>query len=142
MRSSILDTRDLAKRQDELNALQSALDDAREELANLDPSATGEEREAAESAVASAESEFGEDEAKELAELDALEADVSEWTDGNTLIPEHEWVDYVRQLCEDLGDIPRNFPSYIEIDWDATAKNLAADYSVVTWEGEEYYVRS
>ena len=36
--------------------------------------------------------------------------------------------DFAQQLLEDIGDIPRNFPFYIHIDWEATARDIMMDY--------------
>ena len=41
----------------------------------------------------------------------------------------------------DIGDLPKNIPRYIEIDWDKTADNLKQDYTSVTFDGADYYVR-
>jgi len=37
--------------------------------------------------------------------------------------------DFVMQLLEDCGDIPRDLPSYIHIDWESTARDIMFDYS-------------
>jgi hypothetical protein len=47
------------------------------------------------------------------------------------LIRDHHFVDYCRELCEDIGAVPRDLPAYIAIDWDETARNLMSDYSSV-----------
>jgi antirestriction protein len=36
--------------------------------------------------------------------------------------------DFVYQLLEDCGDIPKDMPSYIVIDWEATARNIMFDF--------------
>jgi hypothetical protein len=36
--------------------------------------------------------------------------------------------DFVQNLCEDVGDIPKDLPSYIYIDWERTAKDIMMDY--------------
>ena len=46
--------------------------------------------------------------------------------------------EFAQDFCEQLGDIPRNFPSYIHIDWESTAKELLYDYS----ESNGYYFRN
>lgn len=46
--------------------------------------------------------------------------------------------EFAQDLCEQLGDIPRNFPGYIHIDWESTAKELMYDYC----ESNGYYFRS
>jgi hypothetical protein len=48
-----------------------------------------------------------------------------------TLIRDHHFTDYCRELCEDIGAVPRDLPAYIAIDWDETARNLMVDYSSV-----------
>jgi hypothetical protein len=48
-----------------------------------------------------------------------------------TLIRDHHFTDYCRELCEDIGAVPRDLPAYIAIDWDETASNLMVDYSSV-----------
>ena len=57
------------------------------------------------------------------------------------LIPENEFIDYVQDLLSDIGDLPRNIPWYIEIDWEATADNIRQDYSQLDFEGETYLYR-
>jgi hypothetical protein len=36
--------------------------------------------------------------------------------------------EFAENLLMDLGDIPRDFPHYIVIDWDSTAENIMQDY--------------
>lgn len=81
-------------------------------------------------------------------ELDALRKlkeqceGYSDWRYGETLIRESAFTDYVQELCEDCGYISRDFPSWIEIDWERTASNVAFDYSTVDFDGVDYYIRS
>lgn len=58
-----------------------------------------------------------------------------------TLIRDNYFTDYARELLEDCGDLPRDFPHYIEIDWDATARNIRVDYSPVEINGVTYWTR-
>ena len=147
--STYLDTRDLDARLDELKALRDAVADAQLELqeAESDPehhtegSDAAERFNQAENALDSARDAFGTDEQKELAELEELESEVSEWSDGNTLIPESEFTDYCRELLDDIGTLPKDLPSYVVIDWDATADNIKAEYSTVEFQGETYLYR-
>lgn len=126
-----LDTRDLQARLEELESeredFQNTVDDAEE----------GEEKQ-------TAQEELDVWDAENLEELEALRElkdEVSEWNDGNTLIPEEDWIDYVQELLIDIGDLPRNIPWYIEIDWDRTAENIAQDYGKVDYLGTTYYYR-
>lgn len=147
--SNILDTRDLQDRLDELQKLKEALEDARtdvDELLAIDASEKTESWESdlseARDTLEQAETEFSSDEQDELTELEALSEEVSEWSSGNQLIPEDDFEDYCKELCEDIGDIPRDFPSYIVIDWESTAQNLKADYSEIEYQGTTYLYRS
>ena len=148
--SNYLDTRDLDKRLDELKALRDAVADAQVELAEAqaasladpdDETRTTAEEEA-QAAFGAADAEFGTDEHEELAELEELESEVSEWSDGNTLIPESEFTDYCMELLDDIGTLPKDLPSYVVIDWDATADNIRADYLTVDFQGETYLYRA
>ena len=40
-----------------------------------------------------------------------------------------------------VGDMPKEIPHYIVIDWEATANNLRADYTTIEWGDQTYYVR-
>ena len=145
-----LDTRDLDTRLDELKALRDAVADAKVELAEAKTASLADPddetlsiaEEEAQATFDAADTEFGTDEQNELAELEDLESEVSNWSDGNTLIPESEFTDYCRRLLEDCGDLPKNLPSYVVIDWEATADNISADYSTVEFQGKTYLYRA
>jgi hypothetical protein len=64
-----------------------------------------------------------------------------DWLHGEALIRESYFTEYCRELCADIGDLPRDLPSYIVIDWDATADNLRVDYTEVEFDGVTYLVR-
>jgi antirestriction protein len=86
----------------------------------------------------------------ELATLESLLADLKgyggdhEWR-GDwypiTLISDSYFVEAMRDLCEDIGDLPKGLPSYLVIDWDATARNLRIDYSETEFDGITYLYR-
>jgi len=152
----ILDTRDLDARKDELESLRDAVKEAETRLTEAQSrvselnriEAPEEEVEAAEEIVSDAESaldfarhDFGEDEQQELKDLENAESEVLAWTDGNTLIPRDRWVDYVRDLLDDIAEPPKSLPSYIVIDWDKTADNIEADYSEIEIQGTTYLYR-
>ena len=86
------------------------------------------------------------DDAEELRVLEALAEEcedyASDWRHGETLIRESYWQDYVQELLEDVGDIPRDLPHYLVIDWEATARNIAYDYTLVDFGGVDYYIRN
>jgi hypothetical protein len=91
------------------------------------------------------EEDLSEDEEKSLAclrEIDMQGRSVSEdWEYGATLIRKDYFTSYAKEMLEDCGDIPKNIPWYVEIDWEKTAYNLLDDYSEVTIQGKTYYVR-
>lgn len=149
--SNYIDTRDLHTRKCELEDLRDAVTAAREELAShLDTEPAegeGDEWEEAKESLAedleSAEADFGDAEQAELAELEELESYISDFRHGETMIPEHEFEDYARQFAEDIGAIPddASWPCTC-IDWEQAARELAMDYTTVTYQGEDYLVRS
>jgi hypothetical protein len=136
--SKYLYTRDLAKRMDELEELETAVADAKEALADADPD---EDNVALHEDLDRAIEDFDEAEIDELKELREIEAEVSGWRYGETLIPEEDFVSYCRGLLEDIGDLTA-MTWYIAIDMDATAENLKADYVEVEYLGNTYLVRS
>lgn len=90
------------------------------------------------------------DDAAELSELEELLGDLAgyggdEQWQGDwypvILVRDSYFVDYARELLEDCGDIPRDLPHYLEIDWDATARNIRVDYSAVEFRGVTYWYR-
>jgi hypothetical protein len=83
------------------------------------------------------------------AELDALRALAEEasgspdWEYGEQLIRDAYFEEYARELADDIGAVqkgatwPNNF-----IDWPAAAEALKADYTSVSFDGEDYWIRS
>lgn len=165
-----IDTRDLCTRQQELQDLKAAVENAQESLTEaqdeLEQVSTGKPAEDesalteleewetalqdAQNAVDEAEADhrralddFGDDEQTELAELDELESEISDWRYGETMISENDFEDYARQLADDIGAVPdeSRWPCTC-IDWERAARELAMDYSTVTYQGTDYLVRS
>ena len=58
-----------------------------------------------------------------------------------SLVSADYFTSYCKELCEDIGDIPRDLPHYIEIDWEGTAQNIKVDYVEVTIDGRDYLYR-
>jgi hypothetical protein len=82
------------------------------------------------------------DEIESITDIEKLEDEVgSEWKYGVTLIEEDDFEDFVEQDLEDCGYIPKDFPTWIEIDWEATANNVRQDYSEVNFRGTTYLFR-
>jgi len=63
-----------------------------------------------------------------------------DWYPG-ALIRRSYFVEYCEELVKDIGDLPRDLPGYLAIDWQATADNLEVDYSSVDYDGVEYLYR-
>ena len=46
--------------------------------------------------------------------------------------------EFVQKLLEETGDLPKDLPSYIHIDWESTARDVMMDYS----EQDGHYFRN
>lgn len=62
---------------------------------------------------------------------------------GKVAIRYDHFTEYCRELTADLGWVPEELPWWINsaIDWDAVADGLSVDYSIIEFDGVEYYVR-
>ena len=130
-----IDTRDLAERREELRA---ELDESYKEMIfslEIEQGADIEE-------AVNKWTEENKDELEEIKEIDHLAYNVSEFYNGETLIPECEFEDYVKELVEDYGYIDKDMPWWIKIDWESTAANVAQDYSTIEYGGNTYYYRN
>lgn len=61
---------------------------------------------------------------------------------GEAIIHADHFEDYCRELVEDCGYISADFPNWIAVDWEQTAKNIVYDYSIASFGNEDYYIRS
>lgn len=140
----VIDSRDVIARIAELQELADAVSEAKAELAGLEDETSAEYAEA-EAELATAEAGFDEELQDELATLTALaeeaEGYAADWKYGETLIRDSYFRDYCIEMLEDCGEIPKNLPSYIEIDWEATARNIQVDYTSVDFDGVTYWIR-
>jgi len=149
----VIDSRDIIARIEELESeqedFQGSLEEAKEELESLDEDATGNEKFEKKEAVKEAEQalkEFNDDYGEELTALKSI-ADECEgygdWSYGETLIREDYFEDYVRELAEDIGAIPKDskWPCTC-IDWEQAAEELKQDYTSVDFNGVTYYMRA
>lgn len=93
---------------------------------------------------------WSDEDAQELQTLTAIMEDLKGYSGDEqwrgdwypiTLIRETYFPDYVQELLEDCGEIPRDLPHYIHIDWEATARDVKVDYGSVTVDGVEYLYR-
>ena len=82
------------------------------------------------------------DELKALKDLANEAGSSPDWEYGESLIRDSYFTEYAQQLLEDCGELPPDLPSYIEIDWEATARNLRVDYFSVDFDGVTYWIRA
>lgn len=137
---NILDTRDLSKRREELK--EEILDSFLENFPHYqEMTESFEDIRFEEEEIQSWKEDF-EDELKEIEEIDTIENELgSEFDYGVTLVDVDDWEEFVEQDLKDLGYIPKDFPSWIEIDWEATANNVRQDYTEVEYQGNSYLGR-
>ena len=140
---------DLESLNDELNDLESELYDIENEE-DYDDKQNDIDNKLEE--IAEKENEIQECEfeynrySEELTELESLKEEISDNSDegfeyGLQLIHENYIDDYLDELLEDCGYIPKDLPSWIEIDWQATYDNMKEDYSEIELNGNTFYVR-
>ncbi len=132
----VIDTRDL---NDDLEELQNELDrmvELKEELiATDDPDGGIELQEEYDDLFLNWDGDT-------FAKLIEMRDEIPEWEDGNTLVADHYWVNYVMEMLADIGDLPAEIPSYIVIDEKATAENIQVYYSYIEYEGTDYWFRN
>lgn len=137
-----IDTRDLAERREALK--QEILDSFLETFEHYaEQTESFEDIRFEEEEIESWKEDF-EDELKEIEEIDDIENEVgSEFKYGVTLIDEDDFQEYCEDLVSDIGDLPRDLPSYISnnINWEGVADDLRVDYSEVEFRGTTYLYR-
>ncbi len=139
----ILDSRDVIARIDEL---EDSVSSAYDEYADAKIAAGGEPltREAWLEIEGEEQSQIADDAAELkilLAFQEEAEGYAPDWQHGATLVRDTYWTEYVQELLEDCGDLPKGLPGYIVIDWDATASNIQVDYTSAEFDGVTYWVR-
>ena len=90
--------------------------------------------------------DIDDDEKAELKALKELAEEASgyaeDWIHGEALIRDTYFKTYAQELAYDIGAIDRNatWPtSYI--DWDQATRELQMDYTSVSFDGEDYWIR-
>ena len=84
------------------------------------------------------------DELKVLKELAKEGEDYSsDWKYGETLIRDTYFKDYAMEIAEDIGAInsDSSWPNNC-IDWDQAARELQYDYTIIDYDGIDYWIRS
>ena len=143
-----IDSRDVIARIEELESERSDLSDALDEAVEASNTEEASDPEELQQAIDDAKHDLQEWDNDNKAELDALKAladeaegYASDWNHGEQLIRESYFTEYAQELCEEIGDVPRDLPHYIEIDWEATARNIKPDYTEVSFDGVTYLIR-
>ena len=141
-----------------METAQEELDEAKEEFGRLLSTGGGDELDGdaqeeaiseagkavkdAESSLEAAQEAFWDIE-DELAELEELEREISDFRHGETMIPVGDFENYAQEYANDIGAIGRNASWPLNyIDWEQAASELQMDYTEVSYQGESYYVRS
>ena len=152
--NSSLDSRDIQKEIDNIeglkNGYESDLESLNDELNDLQNELYDIDNKLEE--IAEKENEIQECEfecnrySEELAELEALKEEIESNSDegfeyGIQLLHENDIDDYLNDMLVDCGYIPKDLPSWIEIDWQATYDNMKQDYSKIELNGNTFYVR-
>ena len=77
-----------------------------------------------------------------IEEIDYIEDNVSEFSFGETLIPNDDFTEYCKDMAEDCYDLG-NVPGFIKdnINWDGVASDLSVDYSEIEYQGKTYLYR-
>jgi hypothetical protein len=150
---NVIDSRDVIQRieelEDERDGYVSAIEVAKQDASVLTGKNQEEEIEEAGNAIDKAEDDLRDwdnDNGDELKSLKSLADEGSncsgDWIHGESLINDEYWVQYVQELLEDIGDLPKDLPHYIVIDWEKTAENIQVDYSSVDFDGTTFWIRS
>ena len=138
----MIDTRDLAEKREELqtnlvdsfnNYFDTEIEDFDELIKHIDNSDNEDVQEW---------KEDNSDDFDHIEEIDYVEDNVSEFSFGETLIPNDDFTEYCKDTaenCYNLKDVP-DFIKY-HINWDGVASDLEVDYSSVTYQGESFLVR-
>jgi hypothetical protein len=128
----MMDLRDLSK---ELEDLRERKSDLAESLKDDAVRSDGDDR-------------LDDDDEDRLAMLESLEKDLGNDLDAyarneSAMIADDSFEAYAEELADDLGAIDRNATWPLNhIDWQAAARDLQQDYTLVTFDGEDWWIRS
>jgi hypothetical protein len=92
------------------------------------------------------ENPMDESDIAELKALRSLQDDAEgyseDWKYGATLIRDSYFKNYAMELAEEIGAIDKDakWPNTC-IDWDQAARELQMDYTSVTFDGVDYWIR-
>ena len=151
----MIDSRDVIARieylESEHESAREALELAADDLEDLasDPTPCPETLAAAQTAYDSARAALQTFETDYLPEMLALrelasecEGYVADWVHGEALIRDSYFREYAMQLADDIGAVPSDaqWPNTC-IDWDQAARELQMDYTSISFDGVDYWVR-
>ena len=138
----MIDTIDLAKKREELqtdlvNSFNDYFDTELEDFGDLTSYIDNSEDEDVQKWK-----EDNSDDFDHIEEIDELENGISDFSFGETLIPNDDFTEYCKDMvnCWDLGNVPVFIKD--NINWEGVALYLEVDYIDVTYQGESYLVRS
>lgn len=148
-RDDVIDSRDVVKRIDDLRDERDNWQEDNELPEYIDPDTTTNEKikewteEQLNKWVEWDESSEGEELKALLSLQDELEGYAPDWNHGCTLIRDSYFTEYCKELVNDIGDLPRDLPAYIEnnINWEGVAEDLQVDYTSGEFDGVTYWVR-
>ena len=140
---SYIDTRDLAEKRDELqtdlvNSFNDYFDTELEDFGDLISYIDNSDNEDVE--------EWRDDKVydfEHINEINELEDEITEFSFGETLIPNDDFTEYCKDMVEDCYNL-KDVPDFIKdnINWEGVASDLGVDYSNVTYQGVSYLVRA
>lgn len=123
---SVIDSRDVIARIEELTDLGTHYDGGEDPLFNI-RLLDGDERHEYEALTKLAEQ---------------AEGYAPDWNFGATLIHDDYFKTYAEELAEEIGAIdPEAGWPLNRIDWEAAADDLKIDYTAVDFDGETYWIR-
>ena len=141
-----IDMEEITARVDELRgereALADTITDGEDDTSALDADELTEARQALK--------DWDDENSEELAELEELLEELRgagggdhKWENDwypRELIDVDDFEEYAEELAADAYDIPDTWPHRC-IDWEKAARELAQDYSMVSFRGSDYYWR-
>ena len=93
-----------------------------------------------------------EEESAELTDLKSFLHEAMQYNsdadEGETIIAESYFVDYIKELIDDCYDLPAELTSgewpyrHITINYEAAAEEARADYAELTFRGRNFYIQA
>ena len=93
-----------------------------------------------------------EEESAELTDLTAFLHEARQYNsdadDGETIIAESYFVDYIKEVIDDCYALPKELTSgewpyrHITVDYEAAAEEARADYAELTFRGRNFYIQA